>query len=141
MAVPGVREEQAERDRAQPQAEQRAEPQAGAPEEDEHGAGGPDGQVDGARYDLVRLLGEAGTAEVRREESRDPEHDAHAEQRRRGEAGGPAAEHRTDAPLTGPIVPGASMLANRVHAADQPSGVSGHRSSGWVGGAPVIQMP
>ena len=41
----------------------------------------------------------------------------------------------------GTIVPGASMLANRVHAADQPSGVSGHLSSGWVRGAPDIQMP
>ena len=42
---------------------------------------------------------------------------------------------------TGTIAPGASMLANRVHAADQPSGVSGHHSSGCDRGAPVIQMP
>src|SRR5580700_8296618 len=42
---------------------------------------------------------------------------------------------------TGTIAPGASMLANRVHAADQPSGVSGHHSSGCERGPPVIQMP
>src|SRR5580704_13789940 len=42
---------------------------------------------------------------------------------------------------TGTIAPGASMLANRVHAADQPSGVSGHHSSGCDRGAPVIQTP
>ena len=40
----------------------------------------------------------------------------------------------------GTIVPGASMVTNRAHAADQPSGVSGHRSSGSERGAPVTQM-
>ena len=42
---------------------------------------------------------------------------------------------------TGTIVPGASMLANRVHAADQPSGVSAHRWSGSCRGAPTAHTP
>ena len=42
---------------------------------------------------------------------------------------------------TGTIVPGASMLTNRDHAAVQPSGVSGHRSSGWDLAPPAVQTP
>jgi hypothetical protein len=42
---------------------------------------------------------------------------------------------------TGTIVPGASMLANRVHAADQPSGVSAQRWSGSSRGAPTAHTP
>ena len=42
---------------------------------------------------------------------------------------------------TGTIVSGASMLTNLVHAAVQPSGVSGHRSSGRDLGPPTVQTP
>ena len=162
----GVGEEQAERDRAQPQAEQRADPQAGAAEQDEHGARGPGGQVDGVRDDLVGLLGEAGPADVGGEEPGDPEDDR-AEQRRRHDPAGlpaerpaglasrgrPAGARGPPSPAgprvrpggvfrpTGTIVSGASMVTNLVHAAVQPSGVSGHRSSGRDLGPPTVQTP
>ena len=42
---------------------------------------------------------------------------------------------------TGTIVSGASMLTNLVHAAVQPSGDSGHRSSGRDLGPPMGQTP
>jgi hypothetical protein len=42
---------------------------------------------------------------------------------------------------TGTIVSGASMVTNLVHAAVQPSGVSGHRSSGRDLGPPTVQTP
>ena len=158
------------------------------------------------RDELEGLLGEAGPAEVRREEPGYSQDDAHGEKRRRGDGARPPADRGRGAPAgtvrgsvltgrtgelavrsgaaarnhnglagrlgrlakrggiltersgvlvdlhgtranrggtrpTGTIASGASMLANRVHAADQPSAVSGHDSSGCVRGAPVIQMP
>lgn len=42
---------------------------------------------------------------------------------------------------TGTIVSGASMVTNLVHAAVQPSGVSGHRSSGRDLGPPTVHTP
>ena len=42
---------------------------------------------------------------------------------------------------TGTIVPGASISVNRDHAADQPSGVSGHCSMGCDRVVPVAQIP
>jgi hypothetical protein len=74
-----VREEQAERDGAQAQAQQRADPRAGAAEEDEHRAHGPDAQVDSVREELVGAVGEAGTAQVRGEEPSHSQGDADAE--------------------------------------------------------------
>ena len=104
------------------------------------------------RGDLVGLLGEALAADIGREEPGDPQDDARAEQRRRHDPAGLPAERRAGrghgiateragfsalpqgtranrrgVPPTGTIVSGASMLTNLVHAAVQPSGVSGHR--------------
>ena len=120
------------------------------------------------RDELVGLLGEAGPGQIRREKPRHPQDDAHADQCRRDDGTRPPADGRSDVAAravfwpngpgfsltctapgltggvrrrTGTITPGASMLANRIHAADQPSGVSGHRSSGCDRGAPVVQMP
>ena len=42
---------------------------------------------------------------------------------------------------TGAMVPGTSIEANRDHAPVQPSGVSGHHSSGWACGAAACQIP
>ena len=40
----------------------------------------------------------------------------------------------------GPIVSGVSMATKRAHAADQPSGVSGHDSSGLDRDVPTAQI-
>jgi hypothetical protein len=58
-----------------------------------------------------------------------------------GTAGPDAGLTAAPGPVTAAIVPGTSIEANRDHAPVQPSGVSGHHSSGWACGAAACQMP
>ncbi len=149
-----VSQEQAERHRAQSCREQCPGPEPGRAEEDEDGARRPDCEVDRVRNQVRGLLGEAGACHVVTEEPDYAECDADSQQHggdqrpatgtdgADGAAAGAAAEAAAAAGwVTAVMVPGASMEANRVHAAAQPSGVLCHHSSGCECGAATSQIP
>ena len=77
----GVREEQPERDDACSRPEERSNPHRTTTKEDEQSARGPEREVDHVRYELERLLGEARTVQIVREEPDDPAGDADGEKR------------------------------------------------------------
>ena len=76
----GVGEEEPERDNARSQPEERPGLPADATEPDEQSTGRPDGQVDRMRHQFGRLLGQARSSKITREEPGDPAGNTSGEQ-------------------------------------------------------------